>query len=189
MWRTSRTAPMPINARSTAWAARRWPAPADADSTNTLPSSATFFPRCEILVSVRPFSDCNEPGPESEDKRRTVNGCALAPPGAIRPTDTTSGILRTCAFRGTSSECGTQPLTGVQSCGQGTLDIRALQHTRVSFRGTQLSYPEFLSELLTRSPNPPWYRPPAVPGFLFSGLREVVWVILWSGSPRKLCMV
>src|SRR5215831_714499 len=59
--------PMPINARPTAWAARRWPAPADADSTSTLPSSAILFTllRCEISVSVRPFSDCNEPGPES----------------------------------------------------------------------------------------------------------------------------
>src|SRR4051794_22045973 len=79
MWRTSRTAPMPVNARSTAWAARRWPAPADADSTSTLPSWAILFSRCEISVSVRPFSDCNEPGPEFEDKRRTVNGCPLAP--------------------------------------------------------------------------------------------------------------
>src|SRR5262245_24777263 len=63
MWRTSRTAPMPINARSTAWAARRWPAPADADSTSTLPSSTILFSRCEISASVRPYSDCNEPGP------------------------------------------------------------------------------------------------------------------------------
>src|SRR5258707_13175479 len=73
MWWTSRTAPVPINARSTAWAARRWPAPADADSTSTLPSSAILFSRCEISVGVEPFSDCNEPGPESEDKRRAVN--------------------------------------------------------------------------------------------------------------------
>src|SRR5262249_7541323 len=81
MWRTSRTVPMPINARSTAWAARRWPAPAEPDSTSTLHSSAMLLLPLRDLLSDHSLN-CNEPGQESEeaseeaseDKRRSVSG-------------------------------------------------------------------------------------------------------------------
>src|SRR5215468_7782449 len=144
MWRTSRTAPMPINARSTAWAARRWPAPADADSTSTLPSSATFFSRCEISVGVRPFSDCNEAGPESEDKRRTVTGCA-----PWRNTPDRSARYDNWKFRVGALfvleqfEVRDAALDRSPIMWAGNARRQALQHTRVSCRGTQLGYPNF----------------------------------------------